>query len=248
MEKSIQDQVNEFKMGEWFGKFKADKKGFLKQLPSFDFYNNIDWNMQSDTTVMECCVKWAGIGAINVLESFAIFKCSEREKFKNLLEIGRFKGRSTLLQSIIAKKNGGVLFSIDPRSSVGLSKSFKELGLLDYIVFEDNWSPWVKLPLPMDQIDFLFVDGDHSFISVLVDYHFFYYFVKKGGIIGFHDMGKPEVREAVDKIIERDHLEEICRIKQLCLYRKVHEDKERYFQLLTFYKNYDREKLHNLRM
>lgn len=37
-------------------------------------------------------------------------------------------------------------------------------------------------------IDFLFIDGDHSHAGVLADYNNYAPFVKKGGIIAFHDI------------------------------------------------------------
>ncbi len=38
------------------------------------------------------------------------------------------------------------------------------------------------------QIDFLFIDGDHSYEGVKKDYELYSPFVRKGGIIAFHDI------------------------------------------------------------
>ena len=248
MEENIQDRVNEFKTGEWFKRYSENKKEFLGQLRPLSSYSNIDWKVQDANTIIEFCASGGEIGAINVLEAFAILYCCELMKCKAFVEIGRFKGRSTRLLAVMAKRINGIALSIDGRSSKGVAKRLEDLNLLDYVVFDDSWSPWVNLPLPMDEIDFLFIDGDHSFMSVIVDYHFFNYFVKKGGIIGFHDLMKIEVQEAVAKIIERDNLEELCRISSLRLYRKTQESRESYWQLLTHHKDFDRKKLHDLQL
>lgn len=43
-----------------------------------------------------------------------------------------------------------------------------------------------------EQIDFLFIDGDHSYYGVKRDYEMYNSLVRKGGIIAFHDIGKNE--------------------------------------------------------
>lgn len=43
-----------------------------------------------------------------------------------------------------------------------------------------------------EQIDFLFIDGDHSYEGVKKDYQMYSPLVRAGGIIAFHDIGKNE--------------------------------------------------------
>ena len=167
----MQKYVDEFRDGEWFKRFHEGKNEFMNKLRLIPSYNNIDWKTQDSNTIMEFCIKWPSIGAITVLEAFAILYCGEHFKCKTFVEIGRFCGRSTLLFAVMAKRAEGITLSIDPRSSISLLKTFKDLNLSDYVIFEDKWSPWINLPLPIDEIDFLFIDGDHSFMSVIVDYH-----------------------------------------------------------------------------
>ena len=38
------------------------------------------------------------------------------------------------------------------------------------------------------ELDFLFIDGDHSYAGVKQDFEFYSRFVKRGGLIGFHDI------------------------------------------------------------
>ena len=43
-----------------------------------------------------------------------------------------------------------------------------------------------------EEIDFLFIDGDHTYNGVKKDYEMYGPLVRKGGIIAFHDIGKNE--------------------------------------------------------
>jgi cephalosporin hydroxylase len=43
-----------------------------------------------------------------------------------------------------------------------------------------------------EEIDFLFIDGDHTYNGVKQDYEIYGPLVRKGGIIAFHDIGKNE--------------------------------------------------------
>ena len=52
------------------------------------------------------------------------------------------------------------------------------------------------------KLDMLFIDGDHSFEGVYADYHIYSSFVKKGGIIAFHDCLNNISGEGVFKFIK----------------------------------------------
>lgn len=44
-----------------------------------------------------------------------------------------------------------------------------------------------------EKIDFLYIDGDHSYEGVKADFENFHSLVRKGGVIGFHDVNHPPV-------------------------------------------------------
>jgi len=52
-----------------------------------------------------------------------------------------------------------------------------------------------------NKVDFLFIDGDHSYEGVKKDFEMYSPLVKKGGIIAFHDIvpHPPETRCEVNK-------------------------------------------------
>lgn len=61
-----------------------------------------------------------------------------------------------------------------------------------------------------DNLDFIYIDGNHSYEYVIRDIATYWYKVKKGGVIGGHDYynkGKArEVKKAVDEYVEKNKL------------------------------------------
>lgn len=120
-----------------------------------------------------------------------------------VLEIGSFQGKSTLVLSTAAKWAGDRrICAVDPLESEFVTdqaqqKSFRtareifdhnlrQAGLLDFVEFHQMYSyelgrTWNR-PLRL-----LWVDGDHSYCSALCDYQTFSPFLADGAIIALHD-------------------------------------------------------------
>lgn len=59
----------------------------------------------------------------------------------------------------------------------------------------------VRKIFPHNDVDFLFIDGDHSYEGVKRDYHDYSKFVKPGGLIVFHDVsGLADVKRFWDEV------------------------------------------------
>jgi hypothetical protein len=110
------------------------------------------------------------------------------------VEIGVFEGFNT---SIIASRiaEHGKLFAVDPFFKGKLGFSYNELMATKYIKRQKQKSKieWVegfswdvidKIP---SQIDFIFVDGDHSFDGVKKDYELYAAKLSANGLMAFHD-------------------------------------------------------------
>lgn len=123
---------------------------------------------------------------------------------KSIVEIGAWDGCSTMTLGLAAKKIGGHVFSIDPKLSDILKTNIAELGLENHVTKLTQSSPWIDMNIIELPIDFLFIDGNHNTRWVLVDYHFFKKYMRKNGIIAFHDCEFPSVRRAIDIILETD--------------------------------------------
>jgi len=67
------------------------------------------------------------------------------------------------------------------------------------------YSPFSRDLIFPRKVDFIYIDGDHSYPSVCSDIKTSLEFIRDGGIIGGHDYGLPSVREAVDEFFPDAH-------------------------------------------
>jgi len=134
-----------------------------------------------------------------------------RDEFKELCEIFKEKSPGVVLE--IGTADGGTLFcfsklapadatiiSIDlpgkfggyPGWKIPLYKSFgksnQKMFLLKQDLHTEETLRAVKDILNGRSVDFLFIDGDHSYKGVKKDFEMYSPLVKKGGIIAFHDV------------------------------------------------------------
>ena len=193
-------------------------------------YANQDWSSISLDDFILYSRGHGEIGSVKHQDPIIIYYLFKSFSPKTTLEIGRKKGLSTRLFAALAKPYGGKLYSIDGINSSGVQKKLDGLNLADNVVLIEAWSPWVTLPLEFE-IDLLFIDGDHSYMSTLMDYHYFNYYLVKDGMVMFHDMRIPGVKDAVDTILERDRLKEVYRDGRISIYQKLIEKGQTYFQL-----------------
>jgi len=122
-------------------------------------------------------------------------------KPKYLMEIGTFMGGTLFLFCQVADPNA-VIISVDlpygrfgggyPKWRIPLYKSFvkfnQKLHLLRLNSHDLKTFRLVQNILNDQLLDFLFIDGDHSYEGVKLDYEMYSPLVRKGGIIAFHDI------------------------------------------------------------
>lgn len=118
-----------------------------------------------------------------------------------VLEIGTAGGGTLFLFTRVADPNAKIV-SIDlpggpfgggyPKWKVPLYKSFAREGQRIYLLRRDSHDPRtlekVKEILGGEKVDFLFIDGDHTYEGVKKDFEMYSPLVRKGGIIAFHDI------------------------------------------------------------
>lgn len=135
------------------------------------------------------------------------------EEFKKFLQVFKDKSPKTILE--IGTANGGSLFSLcklAPKDAIIVSidlpegkfgggypewktpiyKLFKKDEQQLFLLREDSHLEQtvtkIKEILNGKQIDFLFIDGDHSYEGVKKDFEMYSSLVKNDGIIAFHDI------------------------------------------------------------
>jgi predicted O-methyltransferase YrrM len=121
-------------------------------------------------------------------EAAALYKIVKSIPNAHGIEIGRFNGGSTVLLASAVGPHGG-LISIDsePQDDQALEAFLKQTNLLERVelVVADAGA------FQHDgQVDFVFIDGDHSYEGAKRDHNKWGSKVRPGGFIIHHDMGK----------------------------------------------------------
>lgn len=150
------------------------------------------------------------------------------EPQSTMIEIGSYMGESTLLfasTGLFSKVYAIDPFEIGEQFNLFLEDSTVELNypVTDFIEKEfktntryfsfiehlSDYSYNVADSFKDKSIDFIYIDGDHSYGSVKKDLELYLSKVKKGGVIAGHDYTKhrwPGVVQAVDEIVGKpDH-------------------------------------------
>lgn len=130
-----------------------------------------------------------------------LLKILSGTKPKFILEIGTFNGGTLFLFCRVASQSATII-SVDlrggpfgggyPQWRIPLYKSFALPNQQIHLIRADSHHrgtlEQVKAILGGEQIDFLFIDGDHTYEGVKMDFEMYSPLVKKDGIVAFHDM------------------------------------------------------------
>jgi len=120
---------------------------------------------------------------------------------KYILEIGTAKGGALFCFCKLAQ-NDATIISIDlpedlfeggyPEWKIPIYQAFTKENQKLYLLRKDSHREEtleeVKKILNGNQLDFLFIDGDHSYEGVKKDFAMYSTLVRKGGLIVFHDI------------------------------------------------------------
>lgn len=134
-------------------------------------------------------------------EILSLLKILKNKKPQAVLEIGTGNGGTFYLLARIASPNAA-LISVDlpggsfgggyPKCKALFYKSFAGPKQKIYLLRADSAQKTtidkVKEILDNSKLDLLFIDGDHTYQGVKRDFETYSKFVKKGGVIAFHDI------------------------------------------------------------
>lgn len=99
-------------------------------------------------------------------------------------EVGMRHGISTLALCLAARDVGGHVWSIDVDECIEGRRNVLHAGLSDVHTFIHGDSAACEFPEPLDV---LFIDGEHSYAALTLDFQMHAPRVKPGGVILFHD-------------------------------------------------------------
>jgi predicted O-methyltransferase YrrM len=153
-------------------------------------------------------------GHFGLNEGYLVFKIARSLKNNSVIvEIGAFKGKSTcfIAEGIGSKQIQ--FFTIDTWYNDAMQEGRQDV-FADFLKniepYKDKITPLrgysyeVRKNWPDERkIDFLWIDGDHSYEGVTRDTQDWLPLVKKNGFVCFHDYrDEPDVKKAVDEITE----------------------------------------------
>ena len=122
-------------------------------------------------------------------EAAALYRWVRSRPSPRGVEIGRYAGGSTVLIAAAMASGGGRLTSIDvaPRDDEALREALARLDLLRHVELLVADASRVAFDEPLD---FVFIDGDHSYEGARRDHETWGRLVRIGGAIIHHDMGR----------------------------------------------------------
>jgi hypothetical protein len=82
-------------------------------------------------------------------------------------------------------------------------KAFKLLSGFKNIEFVYHTSEWACSDIPIDILDFVYIDGDHSYLGITKDIEYWFPRLKVGGIIGGHDFESSEDNHAIARVVSK---------------------------------------------
>jgi len=133
-------------------------------------------------------------------------------------EIGVFKGINS---AIIARKlKPKTFFCVDPYDVYNECQDINQIQEIERCAHRrlaHRHVNWVKssdrsvVANTIGEVDYLYIDGDHSYKAVLDDLNAFWGSVKENGMIAGHDICKPEVFRAVAEFFVPHHIDVAAR-------------------------------------
>ena len=137
----------------------------------------------------------------NMVELMGLINVLRERPLRQVCEIGTFKGGTLFMWCQLAAPDAHI-FSIDlpggqfgggyHERSLPFFQSFCQPGQTLHCLRGSSHAAVIRndftQKLGDHQLDFLFIDGDHSYAGVKQDFEFYSQRVKPGGMIGFHDI------------------------------------------------------------
>ncbi|HUS51536.1 MAG TPA: CmcI family methyltransferase, partial [Candidatus Paceibacterota bacterium] len=135
-------------------------------------------------------------------EIFTLLQILSQNNPKNILEIGTANGGTLFLLCKIAPENAKII-SIDlpegafggkmyPNWKIPFYETFASKNQKIYLLRSNSHDEQTKTKckeiLENELLDFLLIDGDHTYEGVKTDFEMYIPFVREGGIIAFHDV------------------------------------------------------------
>ena len=185
---------------------------------------------------------WLTAAEADLLTAIALKACCTPTGAQ-LLEVGSYQGKATVLLGLVAKSaNQSIkVYAVDPHDGIlgsrdqglhafepsyeAFMQNIRKAGLMETVVPVQSRSEEVDWDLPLS---LLLIDGLHDYTSVCTDYRKFSPYLIPGGYIAFHDYAEyfPDVVAFVNEISERDNLHKVQLTDALMVLQKPNAEIE----------------------
>jgi predicted O-methyltransferase YrrM len=189
--------------------------------------------------------------AIKPNEAEFIYHFIKEKNIKRTLEVGFAFARSA---SHIIAATGSKHIVMDPfqenYGSLGL-KNIENMGFADLLEYRNDFSHNVLPALHREkqQFEFVFIDGDHKYDGIFVDFYYSDLLLEEGGYLLFHDtwMRSTQLVLSFIKKNRKDYRFIPTPLRNITLVQKVGKDQRNGMHFREFY-NLKRIFVHNIIM
>lgn len=141
-------------------------------------------SLREDYEFFDLLIPGVNSTRLYMLTMYSIVRSNE---YKRLVELGTFLGNTTAVLARAAELNDGYVWTVDDLRDGTQDRAMDhiaKLGLSHRVKFIEGPS-WDSNFV--DQVDFVFVDAEHTETALALDWLAWAPKVRKGGVIAFHD-------------------------------------------------------------
>lgn len=153
---------------------------------------------------------------VSELGSKVLYRAVSANHSKKVLEIGMAYGVSSLSFLSALQRIDGRLTSIDPYVGwpTGRQAALNHIAQAGFAELHSHLQDFSFRALPrllLDgmSFDLIYIDGAHDYDNVFIDYLYADKLLLPGGILGFNDVGWPDVWPVVKRVLQRNDYEEV---------------------------------------
>ena len=118
-----------------------------------------------------------------------------------IVEIGSWKGRSTIWLGQGALESGNIVYAIDPHTGTSSHELTGEEDTFEAFISNIKRAGLDKVVRPLrmtskeacrgklvkEKINMVFIDGEHQYEDVVIDYYYWGHYLPEDSIVAFHD-------------------------------------------------------------
>lgn len=203
----------------------ATREVYVEHKGMSTFPNNQVWGWKRDhipksmaADVIAACEAANKVSGYMAYDELAYLATAAKEA-KCIVELGSWKGRSTKAMAMVTK---GKIYAVDSwrgtpnGDATGVEADARGRDTIKGEFFDNVATPHREVVIPTDcehafagtalkaiagEVDFQFIDGDHSYESVKRDILTCLDLAAPGGIISGHDINEPGVQQAVRELL-----------------------------------------------